>query len=632
MDKKKRKPEKHQSKRSKIPSPKTFVPPDPRILEKIMGDLARDLVPGVVNAPVAAATELLYRSYEEPDKNRAAQLAKEALQICPDCAEAYVVLAELTSNRKEALRLYELGLAAGERALGPQVFQRDVGHFWANLETRPYMRAKKGLAHILWVVGRREEALQHLRDMLRLNPNDNQGVRYSLAIYLLIMDRDDDLNQLLERYSDEISAAWAYTKALVFFRQNGDTIEARRLLKKARKTNKHVPAYLLGENDLPFEEPKLYSPGDEREAVLYVRNFLASWKSTPGAIAWLKGNIKKKKNEDPKPIGPVALAKTRLAKNMRQENDIWQADFRQIPEWMLIANEPARPWIILVVSATNDLVHAPHMNIEVPSELHLWDILVRAMQHPAAGEPHRPTEVHVRANERWQLLIPHLEEIGIKLVVSDELPFFDDAFNGLVEHLGDKPRPGLLDMPGVTPEMVSSAYSAAASYFRRAPWKQIGYEAAIKIECDKFQSGPWYAVVMGQSGLSFGLALYDDFESLHRLWTGNFDDEEGARAMVATSVTFGVEGESSGANVDACKKYGWEIAQSDSYPEIIRKELGMTVRPALAWELELLEACLRAVPDFVDRRKQDDTTVEHMTVPVASGHARLVLSWMDDQA
>jgi tetratricopeptide repeat protein len=45
----------------------------------------------------------------------------------------------------------------------------------------PYMRARLGLAHSLWTAGRRDEAVQHLQDMLRLNPGDNQGVRYTLS-------------------------------------------------------------------------------------------------------------------------------------------------------------------------------------------------------------------------------------------------------------------------------------------------------------------------------------------------------------------------------------------------------------------------------------------------------------------
>ena len=47
--------------------------------------------------------------------------------------------------------------------------------------------------------------------------------------------------------------------------QNAD--EARQSLKEARKTNQHVPAYLLGEKFPPSEQPGSYSPGDENEAL-----------------------------------------------------------------------------------------------------------------------------------------------------------------------------------------------------------------------------------------------------------------------------------------------------------------------------------------------------------------------------
>ena len=76
-------------------------------------------------------------------------------------------------------------------------------------------------------------------------------------------------------------------------------------------------------------------------------------------------------------------------------------------------------------------------------------------------------------------------------------------------------------MPGVTPARVAGFYEAAASFFRQAPWKKIGYESAIRVECNKFHSGPWYAVLMGQSGLTMGLAVYDDLGTLRRLWAGD---------------------------------------------------------------------------------------------------------------
>jgi hypothetical protein len=68
-----------------------------------------------------------------------------------------------------------------------------------------------------------------------------------------------------------------------------------------------------------------------------------------------------------------------------------------------------------------------------------------------------------------------------------------------------------------------------------------------------------------------------------------------------------------------------------AYPEIFHKERGRSLRPPLAWELELMEGCLRAVPEFVSRHQQGDPAREEMTVPVASGELKLVLSWAADE-
>ena len=106
-----------------------------------------------------------------------------------------MLLAEHAQTAEEARKHYEQGVAAGERALGKQAFEEYAGHFWGILETRPYMRAREGLAQCLWEAGQREEAAEHYRELLRLNPDDNQGVRYSLATLLLDLDRDEDLRQ-----------------------------------------------------------------------------------------------------------------------------------------------------------------------------------------------------------------------------------------------------------------------------------------------------------------------------------------------------------------------------------------------------------------------------------------------------
>jgi len=117
---------------------------------------------------------------------------------------------------------------------------------------------------------------------------------------------------------------------------------------------------------------------------------------------------------------------------------------------------------------------------------------------------------------------------------------------------------------------------------------------------------------------------------LRRLWAGERGHEENARRTVGTSVTFGEEWDIPVADLDAAKKYGWQVARPDAYPVVFHKERGLALRPPLAWELELLEGCLRAVPDFVVRRKQDDPAREELTVLAALGELKLVLSWVID--
>jgi hypothetical protein len=109
--------------------------------------------------PLFQAQDLMYDAFEASGAQRAT-LARQALTISADCADAYLLLAEeATSSLEEKRQLLEQGVAAGERALGPRVFKKGVGEFWAIFETRPYMRARAALAEALWALDRREEAL-----------------------------------------------------------------------------------------------------------------------------------------------------------------------------------------------------------------------------------------------------------------------------------------------------------------------------------------------------------------------------------------------------------------------------------------------------------------------------------------
>jgi tetratricopeptide (TPR) repeat protein len=262
-------------------------PADPRAMEGMFAALGRGAVHYAADEARFYAQDLMYDAFEAQGARRVA-LAREALAVSPDCADAYLLLAEETAaDPEEALELLEQGVAAGERALGLEPFENDVGYFWGLIETRPYMRARAALAETLWALGRHEEAVEHQRELLRLNPNDNQGVRDRQAEYLLALERYADLDELFAAYEDDAAAAFVYTKALAAFRRQGDSPESRALLAEAREQNAHVPAYLSGRKRLPARLPDYIGFGDPSEAVDYAVGAKQQWESVPGALAWI---------------------------------------------------------------------------------------------------------------------------------------------------------------------------------------------------------------------------------------------------------------------------------------------------------------------------------------------------------
>jgi tetratricopeptide (TPR) repeat protein len=285
---------KPRAKRTAAPAPSklrvgTPALPDRRTMESFLAALGGRGGDG----PTARAQDVMYEAWEETTTRSRIALAHKALSISPLCADAYVLLAdEAAQTVEEARDYYAKGIEAGELALGPEGFAEYEGHFWGFLETRPYMRARAGLASALSKLGDVDGAIGHFRDMLRLNPNDNQGIRYLLAGCLLRRGDDDALEKLLASYKNEGSAFWLYTRALLAFREGGDSDKrAAALVREASAANEHVPAILAGTTPPMPSENGYITLGGPDEATEYVAECGPAWHRTPGAVAWLSKTV-----------------------------------------------------------------------------------------------------------------------------------------------------------------------------------------------------------------------------------------------------------------------------------------------------------------------------------------------------
>lgn len=316
---------------AKPPAPGPGEPhelPDRRLMEQTMADVQRAVAERgfesieEVNAFLAAsggkvaprepdpspAGRAQARFYEALDAHGRLRikLAREAIAIHADCADAWVLLAEEMPDLARRTGLYGQAMAAAERTLGSKSFEEHAGHFWGVIATRPYMRARFGYAESLWSAGRHDEALGHLQELLRLDPGDHQGVREVLLPRLLESGRDDEALRLLAAFEDDPSAVLEYGRALLEFRGSGDGEAAQAKLAAAVRANPHVTKYLTGSAPLPEQFPDRYGPGTDDEAVIAAAALLKGWQATAGAMAWLRDARRrgKKAREQKRKKGP----------------------------------------------------------------------------------------------------------------------------------------------------------------------------------------------------------------------------------------------------------------------------------------------------------------------------------------
>lgn len=227
------------------------------------GALAADVLPELARRTGYRPERIQVADLEVADKIRTALAAAEPVLAAPDV--------EIRDNLLELRTVYE--------AFRESIARSD--------EAPGYLSALYRCAESLHDAGRHHEAVEPLRELLRLDRLDAAKARYLLADSLLHLRRHDELDDFLSRYRDA-SAFWTWPRVLLAFRVQGDSPVARELLAKARRTNVFVPAALLAPDATsPTLSSRLIPTGSKAEAYAYAAEGRATWEATPGALEWL---------------------------------------------------------------------------------------------------------------------------------------------------------------------------------------------------------------------------------------------------------------------------------------------------------------------------------------------------------
>ena len=103
----------------------------------------------------------------------------------------------------------------------------------------------------------------------------------------------------------------------------------------------------------------------------------------------------------------------------------FEADFFLDPKYSTKRKER---WVGSVIHREDGAVLAmEEVPLPPPTVNGLANLLAHAMLRPRFGDRQRPRIIYLRDRPQWQELLPHLAQLGIKVVLGQELPWFDEA-------------------------------------------------------------------------------------------------------------------------------------------------------------------------------------------------------------
>jgi|SRR6266852_1602604 len=165
----------------------------------------------------------------------------------------------------------------------------------------------------------------------------------------------------------------------------------------------------------------------------------------------------------------ASFIKTHL-KQLPQENETWEADFRALPK-PLEQTETHYLGLVVALPRGDPLVYMP---VEYsPTVNDLADLLADAMRRPLTGSARRPCRITFRGNPRWEELFPHLNELGIEVTLQDDLPDLEELCLDFLRQMR-KASPGPIIMLSPRPAPVGQQFPALGEWVQESGWIEVG--------------------------------------------------------------------------------------------------------------------------------------------------------------
>jgi tetratricopeptide (TPR) repeat protein len=248
--------------------------------------------------PLFEAQQWTYEGWEALDADAlddAQTCFEAALDVDPWLADAHnglgcVAMEADPPDLEAAAEHFQKAYTIARDTLGTEA--PEAYHWWGQIETRPYMRARAGRADVWVRQGAHRKAAREYEALLRRNPNDNQGARYLVGpLYQQAGDLDAALaayDAYQARYPDDIGYPhFTYCHGLARYRA-GAHEAALRIWYDAFFQNPYV---VPAGTDAPMPPDDIWHVRDVELpsfAVAYWARYGALWADAPDAQAALQ--------------------------------------------------------------------------------------------------------------------------------------------------------------------------------------------------------------------------------------------------------------------------------------------------------------------------------------------------------
>jgi len=114
-----------------------------------------------------------------------------------------------------------------------------------------------------------------------------------------------------------------------------------------------------------------------------------------------------------------------------------EADFFLDPKY---STKRKQRWVGSVIQREAGAVLAvDEVLLPPPTVNSLANLLAHAMLQSLTGDRQRPRIIYLRDRPQWQELLPHLRQLGIEVVLGQDLPWFDESAIEWIQHKNEQP-------------------------------------------------------------------------------------------------------------------------------------------------------------------------------------------------